>query len=80
MKKTLILVSTILLFAGLTFAQTPQTQETTKPAAKTEKTQKKDSKMGCEKHCKKMNKSACCRDGEGKAASGKDSKENPDKK
>lgn len=77
MKKALVLVTTIILFASLTFAQTPQTQEKTKPVAKTEK---KDSKMGCEKSCKQMGKSGCCHEGEGKATSNNTSKENPDKK
>lgn len=82
MKKAIVLVSTIILFAGLTFAQTPQTQDKSKPVAKTENTQKKDSKTGCDKSCKQMGmgKSGCCHDGSGKATSNNTSKDNPDKK
>ena len=69
MKKTIILVSTILLFAGLTFAQTPQTPEKSKPAAKTEAAPAKDTKSGCDKkdmkNCShsKDAKSGCCAHG-----------------
>jgi hypothetical protein len=60
MKKVVILVSTVLLFAGLTFGQTPQSKDQTKPAAtKTEAPAKKDSK-DCEKHCTHKEKSGCC--------------------
>jgi hypothetical protein len=63
MKKTIILVSTVLLFAGLTFAQTPQKAEQAKPATKTETT--KDSKAGCdkkdmEKCSKSKSTKSCC--------------------
>jgi hypothetical protein len=57
MKKVAIFVSTILLFAGMTFGQTPQTQDKSKPAAaKTEAPVKKDAK-GCEKTCTHKGKS-----------------------
>jgi len=62
MKKVVILVSSVILFAGLTFGQTPQTQDKTKPAAtKTETAApKKDAKAGCEKTCTHKEKSGCC--------------------
>ena len=63
MKKVAILVSTVLLFAGMTFGQTPQTQEKLKPTAVKSETPavKKDAK-GCEKTCthKGKAKSGCC--------------------
>lgn len=66
MKKTLVLVSTALLFATFTFAQTPQTQEKPKTTPKTETAAPaKDSKAGCdkkdmEKCTSKGKKSSCC--------------------
>jgi hypothetical protein len=50
MKRVVLLVSTFVLFAGLTFAQTPQAQDknTTKPAEKKEAAApQKDTKSGC---------------------------------
>ena len=52
MKKTIVLISTIILFAGLTFGQAQQKQDkTTTPAKKeaTTTTPAKDPKAGCDK-------------------------------
>lgn len=73
MKKVVILVSTVLLFAGLTFGQTT-TQDKAKPAAtKSEAPAKKDAKCdskkdakGCEKTCTHKEKSCCAKKGDGK--------------
>lgn len=69
MKKTIILVSAIFLFAGMTFAQTPQTPAKTTPATKTETAAPaKDSKAGCDKKdmekcsSSKSTKSCCSHD------------------
>ena len=69
MKKTIILVSAIFLFAGMTFAQTPQTPAKTTTPAKTEvAAPAKDSKAGCDKKdmekCSKSKgtKSCCAKD------------------
>jgi hypothetical protein len=67
MKKTLVLFSTVLLFASFSFAQTPQTQDKTKPAPKTETAAPaKDSKAGCDektkKECSSKAKSCCASD------------------
>jgi len=74
MKKTILLFSAIVLFAGMTFGQTPQTQDKAAPAPKAQTTQPKDSKAGCDKKdmekCAKSKdvKSGCCAHGEKKAA------------
>ena len=65
MKKTIVLVSAILLFAGMTFAQTPQTQDKSKPAPKTEvATPAKETKAGCDKKdmekCNHKATKSCC--------------------
>ena len=63
MKKVVILVSTVLLFAGMTFGQTPKTQEKATPAAtKTEAPAAKKDGKSCEKTCdhKGKGKSSCC--------------------
>jgi hypothetical protein len=65
MKKTIILVSAIFLFAGMTFAQTPQTPVEGKPITKTEvATPAKDTKAGCDKKdmekCSKSKSSKSC--------------------
>ena len=76
MKKVALLVSTFILFAGLTFAQTPQTQDKAKTEpAKTETTTKKDGK-DCSKTCTTKEKSGCCAK---KGAETKDTKA-PEKK
>ena len=65
MKKVVMLVSAVVLCAGLTFGQTPQKKETTtKPAAKTE-APAKDAKAGCDAKtkaaCPEAKKgSSCC--------------------
>jgi hypothetical protein len=65
MKKVVLLFSAVVLIAGLTFAQTPQTQDkTAKPVQKTEKVSK-DSKSGCDEKtkagCSDAKKgSSCC--------------------
>jgi hypothetical protein len=78
MKKVVVLISTVILFAGLTFGQT-QTQDKSKSApAKTET--KKDSKAKCDpKSCKDAGKSGCCKDGD-KKGEGKSEKTAPEKK
>jgi hypothetical protein len=69
MKKTILLFSAIILFAGLTFGQTPQKQDKAAPAPKAQTTQTKDSKAGCDKKdmekCSKSKdaKSGCCAHG-----------------
>jgi hypothetical protein len=79
MKKTIILFSAIILFAGLTFGQTPKTQDkaTTAPKAQTT-APAKDAKAGCDKkdmakcaHSKDA-KSGCC--AHGAKADAKDTK------
>ena len=63
MKKVVLLFSAVALIAGLTFAQTPQTQDkAAKPIEKSEKAVK-DSKSGCDA----KTKAAC---GEAKKGSG----------
>lgn len=64
MKKVALLFSAVVLFAGLTFGQTPQTQDkAAKPAEKTEKAAK-DSKAGCDSKtkasCGEAKKAGCC--------------------
>jgi hypothetical protein len=74
MKKTILLFSAIVLFAGMTFAQTPQTQDKAVPAPKAQTTTTKDTKAGCDKKdmekCAKTKdaKSGCCAHGEKKPA------------
>jgi len=68
MKKVVLLFSSVILIAGLTFAQTPKTQDkAAKPADKTEKVSK-DSKAGCDEKtkaaCGEAKKgSSCCAHG-----------------
>jgi hypothetical protein len=67
MKKIAVLISGLFLFATISFAQTPQTKETAKPAAKTE-APKKDAKAGCDhkdgKECShKEGGKSCCSHG-----------------
>ena len=78
MKKTILLFSAIVLFAGLTFGQTPQAKDksatTTTKAQTTTAAPAKDTKAGCDKKdmekCSKSKdaKSGCCAHGEKKAA------------
>jgi hypothetical protein len=63
MKKVVLLFSAVVLFAGLTFGQTPQTQDkAAKPTDKKEAT--KDSKSGCDTKtkaaCSDAKKSSSC--------------------
>jgi hypothetical protein len=72
MKKTILLFSAIVLFAGLTYGQTQQKQDKPAPAPKTQTTTTtpaKDTKAGCDKkdmekcaHSKDA-KSGCCAHG-----------------
>jgi hypothetical protein len=76
MKKVVVLASTFVLFACLTFGQSAQTQDKSKAApAKSESAAKKDSK-DCSKTCTQKEKSGCC------AKKGTDQKETkaPEKK
>ena len=73
MKKVVMLFSAVVLFAGLTFAQTPQEKDKApKPAEKTECVKKdaKDAKGGCDKKTKE----ACMhhKDGKGCCAKAKE--------
>jgi hypothetical protein len=69
MKKVVLLFSAVVLFAGLTFAQTPQTQDkAAKPADKKECT--KDEKAGCDH----KTKSSCSEAKKGSSCCAKDSK------
>ncbi len=67
MKKVVLLFSAVILIAGLSFAQTPQTKSAA-PATKTETS--KDSKAGCDK----KDKAACSHSKEGKSCCAKDGK------
>jgi hypothetical protein len=70
MKKVVLLFSAVVLIAGLTFAQTPQTQDkAAKAPAKTEKSTK-DSKSGCDE----KTKAACGEAKKGSSCCPKDSK------
>jgi hypothetical protein len=81
MKKTILLFSAVVLFAGLTFGQTPQAQDKSKTTTttKTEAAPAKDSKDGCDEKTKakcassKDAKSGCC--AHGKKAESKDTKD-----
>ena len=68
MKKVVLLVSAVVLFAGLTFGQTPQTQD--KSAKTPEKKEcSKDMKAGCDSKTKascseaKKGSSCCAKEG-----------------
>jgi len=66
MKKVVLLFSTVVLFAGLTFGQTQDKDKAAKPATKTE-TVTKDQKSCCDKKTKE----ACMHSKEGKACCAK---------
>jgi hypothetical protein len=70
MKKVVLLFSAVVLFAGLTFAQTPQTQDkaAAKPADKKECS--KDMKAGCDS----KTKAACSEAKKGSSCCAKDAK------
>ena len=76
MKKTLVLVSTVLLFASLTFAQTQDKAAAPKTTTTTTATPAKDAKSGCDK--KDMEK--CGHAKEGKSCCAKDAKKATDTK
>ena len=61
MKKAIVFVSALFLFASGAFAQTPQNQDKTKPAAKSECPMKNDGKCSMDKKetkaCSEMDKS-----------------------
>lgn len=72
MKKVVLLFSAVVLFAGLTFAQTPQTKDkAAKPSDKKECTH--DMKSGCDSKTKaacseaKKGSSCCSKDGKKEA-------------
>ena len=80
MKKAAVLVSTFVLFAGLTFAQTPQAQDKGKQApAKKECTMKKDGKED-PKNCDHKNMSGCCKKKETENKDAKKDTKAPEKK
>jgi len=65
MKKAMLLFSAVVLFAGLTFAQTPQVQDKApKPADKSKKECTHEPKSGCDQKtkasCLDAKKSGCC--------------------
>ena len=69
MKKVVLLFSAVVLFAGLTFAQTPQAQDkAAKPAEKKECS--KEPKAGCDH----KTKSACSEAKKGSSCCSKDAK------
>ena len=69
MKKVVVLFSAVVLFASLTFAQTPQAQDkAAKPADKKECT--KDEKAGCDH----KTKAACSEAKKGSSCCSKDAK------
>ena len=75
MKKVVLLFSAIVLFAGLTFAQTPQTQDkAAKPAEKTECTHSKDAPKGDKSGCDMKTKSSCPEAKKGSGCCAKDGK------
>ena len=75
MKKVVLLFSAVVLFAGLTFAQTPKTQDkTVKPADKKECT--KEEKAGCDHKTKE----ACSHSKDAKGCCAKDAKKGTDTK
>ena len=69
MKKVVLLFSAVVLFAGLTFAQTPQTQDkAAKPADKKECS--KETKAGCDS----KTKASCSEGKKGSSCCAKDAK------
>ncbi len=62
MKKAAVIVCAVLFFAGMTLAQTPQTQDKGKSTTPAKVETKKDSKASCDpKTCTKTGmKSGCC--------------------
>jgi len=89
MKKTIIFASALFLFASVAFAQTPQNQDKTKPAAKSECPMKKDSKCCMDKKetkaCSEMDKSGSSTStakpsGNAKATPAKQTEQKPEKR
>ena len=68
MKKVVLLFSAVVLFAGLTFGQTPQAQKTEKPADKKECS--KETKAGCDS----KTKASCSEGKKGSSCCAKDAK------
>lgn len=64
MKKVTLIISAVVLCAGLTFGQTPQKEEKGKPAEKTEKAAKESKSAGCDAKtkasCGEAKKAGCC--------------------
>jgi len=60
MKRVVILLSVLFLFAGLTFAQEPQKPVKKAEPAKTEKTHGTKKECAHVKKCSSAKKSACC--------------------
>jgi hypothetical protein len=75
MKKVVMLFSAVFLFASLTFAQTPQTQDkAAKPADKTECAHMKEGSKGDKSGCDKKTKAACSEAKKGSSCCPKDAK------
>lgn len=64
MRKATLIISAVVLFAGLTFGQTPQKDDKTKQAEKTEKAAKETKSAGCDAKtkaaCGESKKAGCC--------------------
>jgi hypothetical protein len=86
MKKTIVFISALILAAGLTFGQSPQTPAKTNTATKTETktttTPTKDPKAGCDpkmaKDCPASK--SCCTHGKAAPAPEKKEEAKPEKK
>jgi hypothetical protein len=70
MKKIVMLVSSVVLFAGLTFAQTPQTKDKSAKPAEKKECGSKDEKSGCDKKTRE----ACGAAKKGSSCTSKDAK------
>lgn len=75
MKKVVLLFSAVVLIAGLTFAQTPKTQDkAAKPADKTECAHSKEAAKGDKGGCDAKTKAACSDAKKGSSCCPKDGK------
>ena len=75
MKKVVLLFSAVVLFAGLTFGQTPQAQDkAAKPADKKECTHSKEAAKGEKGGCDAKTKAACGEAKKGAGCCSKDAK------
>ena len=75
MKKVVLLFSAVVLFAGLTFAQTPQTPEkAAKPADKKECSHMKEGSKEAKSGCDAKTKAACGEAKKGSSCCAKDAK------